>query len=68
MVDLEVAKIRLLCEWIVKAMEPRESNLQSMLRYMLAGSIHNKGRVGLVWIGFLINPILGTLVLRFGAH
>lgn len=29
-------KINLLCKWMVKAMEPGESNLQLMLRHMLA--------------------------------
>ena len=36
LVDPEVAKINLMCKWIVKAMEPGESNLQLMLRYKLA--------------------------------
>ena len=33
LVDPEVAKTNLLSKWIVKAMEPGESNLQLMLRY-----------------------------------
>ena len=36
LVDLEVAKTNLLSKWIVKAMEPGESNLQLMLRYRLS--------------------------------
>jgi hypothetical protein len=36
LVDPEEAKTSLLCKWIVKAMEPGESNLQLMLRYRLA--------------------------------
>lgn len=36
LVDSKVAKISLLCKWIVKAVEPGESNLQLMLRYRLA--------------------------------
>ena len=36
LVDLEAAKTSLLCKWIVKAMEPGESNFQLMLRYRLA--------------------------------
>ena len=35
-VDPEAAKTSLLCKWVVKAMEPGESNLQLMLRYRLA--------------------------------
>lgn len=36
LVDLEEAKIGWLCEWIVKAMEPRESNFQLILWYIFA--------------------------------
>ena len=36
LVNPEAAKTSLLCKWIVKAMEPGESNLQLMLRYILA--------------------------------
>ena len=36
LVDPEAAKNNLLCKWIVRAMEPGESNLQLMLRYRLA--------------------------------
>ena len=36
LVDPEAAKTSLMCKWIVKAMEPSESNLQTMLRYRLA--------------------------------
>lgn len=44
LVDPEVAKTSLLCKWIVKAMEPRESNLQFMLRYRLARFKPQRGR------------------------
>ena len=33
--DPKAAKTSLLCKWIVKAMEPGESNLQLMLRHRL---------------------------------
>lgn len=36
LVDPEIAKTILLCKWIVKAIEHGKSNLQLMLRYMLA--------------------------------
>ena len=36
LVNPEVAKTSLLSKWIVKAMEPGESNLQLMLRYRLS--------------------------------
>ena len=36
LVDSETAKTGLMCKWIVKAIEPGESNLQIMLRYRLA--------------------------------
>lgn len=35
LVDPEATKTSLLCKWIVKAMEPGESDLQLMLRYRL---------------------------------
>ena len=44
LMDLETAKISLLCKWIVKAMETGESNLQLMLRYRLARFNPQKGR------------------------
>ena len=44
LVDLEVAKISLLCKWIVKAMEPGESYLQLMLRYRLSRFKPQRGR------------------------
>ena len=50
--DSEAAKIRLLCKWIVKAIEPGESNLQLMLRYRLARFNPQRGRrwgVSLDW-------------------
>ena len=34
--DPKAAKTSLLCKWVVKAMEPGESNLQLMLKYRLA--------------------------------
>ena len=43
-VDLEVAKTSLLYKWIVKVMEPGESNLQLMLRYKLARFNPQRGR------------------------
>lgn len=52
MVDPEAAKTNLLCKWIVKAMEPGESNLQLMLRYRLARHNPQRGRswgVSLDW-------------------
>ena len=44
LVDPEEAKISLLCKWIVKASEPRESILQLMLRYRLARCNPQRGR------------------------
>lgn len=35
LVDSKEAKTSLFCEWIVRAMDPEESNLQLMLRYRL---------------------------------
>ena len=52
LVDPEVAKTSLLCKWIVKALEPGESNLQLMLRYRLARFNPQKGKrwgVSLDW-------------------
>ena len=52
LVDPEVAKTSLLSKWIVKAMEPGESNLQLMLRYRLARYNPQEGRswgVSLDW-------------------
>ena len=40
----EAAKTNLLCKWIVKAMEPEESNLQLMLRFRLARFKSQYGR------------------------
>ena len=34
--DPDIAKIRLMCKWIRRAMESGEFNLQFMLRYKLA--------------------------------
>jgi hypothetical protein len=44
LVDPEAAKTSLLCKWVVKAMEPGESNLQLMLRYRLARFNPQRGR------------------------
>ena len=44
LVDPEVAKTNLLCKWIVKGVEPRESNLQLMLMYRLARFNPQRGR------------------------
>lgn len=52
LVDPEATKTSLLCKWIVKAMKPRESNLQLMLRYKLAKFNPQRGRswgVSLDW-------------------
>jgi hypothetical protein len=52
LVDPEESKTSLLCKWIVKAMEPGESNLQLMLRYRLARFNPQRGRswgVDLKW-------------------
>ena len=52
LVDSEAAKTNLLCKWVVKAMEPGESNLQIMLRYRLTRFNLQRGRsweVGLDW-------------------
>ena len=50
--DPEEAKTSLLCKWIVKAMEPGESNLQIVLRYRLARFNPQRGQswgVDLKW-------------------
>ena len=47
-----MAKTGLMCKWIVKAMEPGESNLQLMLRYRLAQFNPQSGKswgVSLEW-------------------
>ena len=52
LVDPEATNTSLLCKWVVKAMEPGESNLQIMLRYGLARFNPQRGRswgVGLDW-------------------
>jgi hypothetical protein len=46
LVDPEAAKTSLLCKWIVRAMEPRDSNLQVMLRFRL---VHFKPQRGRSW-------------------
>ena len=58
--DPEVAKASPLCKWIVKTMEPCESNLQLMLKYRLARFKPQRGNnweVSLDW--FAIKKILG---------
>lgn len=63
--DLEVAKTNLLCKWIVKAMEPGESNL--CLGIDLQDSICKDDIAGeLAWTGSPTNNIKDSLVLRFG--
>ena len=52
LVDPEVAKTSVLAKWIVKVMEPGESNLQLVLRYRLSRYNSQKGRrwgVSLNW-------------------
>ena len=52
LVDPDIAKTSLLCKWIIKAMEPGESNLQLMLRFRLAIFNPQRGRswgVSLDW-------------------
>ena len=52
LVDPEAAKTSLFCKWIVKAMEPGESNLQLILRYKLARFKLQRGKswgVSLDW-------------------
>ena len=52
LVDPNIAKTSLLCKWIIKAMEPGESNLQLMLRFRLARFNPQRGRswgVSLDW-------------------
>ena len=44
LVDSEDTKTNLLCKWIIKAMEPGESNLQLLLRYRLARFNPQRGR------------------------
>ena len=70
LVDPEVAKTSLLCKWVVKAMEPGESNLQLMLRYRLARFKPQRGNswgVSLDWFtskkhqGFPGSPIWGHI-------
>ena len=46
LVDPEAAKTSLLCKWIVRAMEPGDSNLQVMLRFRLA---YFKPQIGRSW-------------------
>lgn len=70
LVDPEAAKTSLMCKWIVKAMEPDESNLQLMLRYRLARLNPQRGRswdVSLDWftsknhVGFAGSKVWGHI-------
>ena len=67
LVDPEAAKSSLMCKWIVKAMEPGESNLQTMLRYRLARFNPHRGkswRVSLDW--FTCKNHIEVAALRCG--
>lgn len=55
LVDPEAAKTNLLCKWIVGAMEPRESNLQLMLRCRLAKFNPQKDRSRVINLDWLTN-------------
>ena len=70
LVDPELAKIGLMCKWIVKAIEPGESNLQLMLRYRLARFNPQRGKrwgIRLDWftckehIGFTGSKVWGHI-------
>ena len=68
LVDPEIAITSLLTKWIIKAMEPGESNLQFMLRYRLSRYSPNKGRkwrVSLDW--FTVKIHQGLPAPRCGA-
>lgn len=67
LVDPGVAKTSLLFKWIVKVLEPKESNLQLMLKYQLDGFNPQRGRSWGVSFDWL--PINNTKVFqapRFG--
>lgn len=67
LVDPEVAKTNFLCKWVVKAMEPGESNLQIMLRYRLARFNPQRDRSwGLALIGSLVRTMLAMRYLKCG--
>ena len=61
LVDPEAAKTSLLCKWIVRAMEPGESNLQLMLRFRLS---HFKPQRGPSW-GISLDWFISKQHLRF---
>lgn len=70
LVDPEATKTNLLCKWIVKALEPRESNLQLTLRYRLAQFNPKRGRKWGVNLecftsknhkGFLVSKVWGHI-------
>ena len=75
LVDPETAKTSLLCKWIVKAIEPGESNFQLMLRYKLARFNAQRGsnwRISLDWfisrknIKNLRGPKFGDILVKPG--
>ena len=67
LVDPEAAKTNLLYKWVVKAMEPGESNLQIMLRYRLARFNSQRGRSWrLALIGSLVRTTLAMRYLKCG--
>ena len=53
--DHEACKTSLLCKWVIKAMNPSESNLLLMLRYIYVGMLQptKREKLGLGWIGTL---------------
>ena len=67
LVDPESAKISLLCKWVIKTLEPGESNLQLMLRYRLARFNPQRGRSwGWALIGSQVKPTKVLPGPRFG--
>lgn len=67
LIDPRAAKSSLLYKWVVKTMEPGESNLQLMLRYRLARFNPQKGRSwGVSLISSPTNNIKDSLALRYG--
>lgn len=68
-VDPKATRTSLLCNWIVKAMEPKDSNLQLVLRHRLAKCNPQRGKKfgGLAWIGLLARNIKVSIGLRFGS-
>ena len=69
LVDPEAAKTSLLWKWIVKAMEPCQSNLQLMLRYILARFNPHRGcRWGVSLDRFTSKMHLGFLGSKIWGH